>query len=441
MISVLVSKKLSNLLFLFKSNINHGIEYFYCVQINTKSARMVYKSIIVSMIRILCLFGCLFQLYKVTSNFLEFRVRSEVTFDSPKKIEMPAIDFAFPIATLINLTALELHSPNVLSNVCQEFKDNKGGDQQSRCAQALKSPRIMTQKLVNHLKTGDIERFTRDPTKYFTFLNIQSQFDPNLIEKNCSFKRYFNFQNIFVRISCLNGSNPIFIDTKNLLVEDFPFLMMGLTIDGLGSFALRLSPVNSQIIGNMNEFRLINLSSDKFNILRISFKRKITRMLGPPFETNCRDFNKKAALEECVNNKTLQYSHKLFRNIAVPFGRYSEQIGFSLVLSDLTKKLHSECAFKMNFNECQSIDYSLEIEKTIEEQKYGFCFITLEPVTPDLIYISLPAQNWLEFIIFVGSVLGMWFGVSMLSQMMAIMRFCETCTHPTSVHVESSGVS
>uniref|UniRef100_T1KDM4 Uncharacterized protein n=1 Tax=Tetranychus urticae TaxID=32264 RepID=T1KDM4_TETUR len=196
-------------------------------------------------------------------------------------LEVPAIDFFFPMVTVLNFSTFyhrrptELvywckvlfNKPNVTINSVQEFDQH--------CSNLSLLVTRSTSWLPALLTVGDVEELTQDPRELIDEIYSFNDIRKNLFDtKICTKKRFLNGYGLFVRISCRNGSLPFTRENTSGLGGNNFILENRIKVP----YTFRFASGNRSIGNQGSQYIFIEPPKNKYTIL--TNKIKLTPIVG-----------------------------------------------------------------------------------------------------------------------------------------------------------------
>ncbi|XP_053210158.1 uncharacterized protein LOC128393950 [Panonychus citri] len=382
-----------------------------------------------------CSIGCLIQLYSVSHQFINFRVRNEVAFDYPPRVELPAIDIMIPMAIAINMTELFKRHPYQVISLCRFLQFNQSiiitaDNLNEKCPQLSEAPVIISNHLANILTVEDIEYLTKGMDKMINGLILTETGSELIVEKRCKVDQFFTSTAIYLRIACQNQSNPFTIDARKYLINGNHFAIL---VHSLGSyFGIRFTSPKSPCEISQNRYFMVIQETGTIVMTTVRYKKTVSDSLRWPYETSCQNYNKPSALWKCILTRSTKRKTDPYipNNVLVEYQKYPGHLTFSNKNEEMT-----QCANVIDRPECETIVYETEGNVNQEKFVYDGGYIYLEaPLDPTVYYKTYPAFPVSDYIIFVGSILGIWFGVSISERLSKGIKLSTTKT--TRIHID-----
>uniref|UniRef100_T1K3Y3 Uncharacterized protein n=1 Tax=Tetranychus urticae TaxID=32264 RepID=T1K3Y3_TETUR len=378
-------------------------------------------------IGLICLIGCLYQIYGITKLYLQFKVRHDVAYDYSNYVELPAIDIMIPMAFAYNWTKLLIEDPHD-DLYCEQLKIkygklntigyNKTCEQYFMLYWLEQDPIALSHSLLATTRLINIRMDAFDLRKQVLVTSFGL-----LTNRHCKFTRYYNGLAIFMRILCLNETKPFSVNTDFVSLNDG--VVASLTYSFGTYFGIRFSDGNDLPVYDPSKYFIITRKPNSFPHVTISFVKTVMSSLEYPYETNCRHYNKDKSISKCMDKYTLdQLTPYLYKTSVREWYELSDNLGFigptkeNPRYDDNEFSQYTELAAYINCNqqaaatECEKKSYSVE-GQILEETKGENGRIFIEPSSKVNIHLSVhPILPWSEYVIFIGSILGIWLGIS-----------------------------
>uniref|UniRef100_T1JUF6 Uncharacterized protein n=1 Tax=Tetranychus urticae TaxID=32264 RepID=T1JUF6_TETUR len=413
-----------------------------------------------SIIGLFCLIGCIYQIYDMTQFYLQFKVRRDVAYDYAPYIEMPAIDITVPMAIAMNLTKLFAVYPEEMNSLCAQLNASDAGlnytteDFQEKCEVSMqKAPIVFSFRLVSFIKVKDIKEFSGDlneQVNQISFAKFGNYTDL------CNSTRYYNGVAIFIRLICLNGTKPLSVHTNHVTLNEGVVAQLTHTFGT--HFGIRFSNQTDLPVFEQGKYHIITRESGSFPFSSISFVKTVMSSLEYPYETNCRYYNKAKSIAKCMTEYSLgQPTPYLFKTLTYEWDQHPDHLGFLRKIDqpeddEITDRDDSEdedgystdlemqeyyaiinCTEQAAATECEKTHYLVEGENS-DQTKSELGLINIEFSRKANLYLSVhPVLPWSEYVIFIGSILGIWFGISIHDRTLSMLtyivtRFCKIKT-------------
>uniref|UniRef100_T1KT37 Uncharacterized protein n=1 Tax=Tetranychus urticae TaxID=32264 RepID=T1KT37_TETUR len=391
-----------------------------------------------SFVNLICTIGCFLQIYDITRRFLQFKVRSDVSYKYSNVIELPAIDLMIPLATAINFTKIFNLKTEMMISICKSMvKTNSENFTLKQiiesCENDFKNGPIMSSfALCSFITIEDIEKSADDPRDNILAI-IWGQSSQDILKESCQLSRYFSGYAIYVRISCLQNSKPfnMSMDTATMSMKIFGALHNTLR----SYYGLRFADPSSLPEPDFTSYFIIDHKLGEFPVAAASYTKTITKSLRNPYETECQYYDKVKSMFECLLNSSLKQKNPfLVPTMVYEWGKYPSNLGFKPTTDldgnyndEIPDEILKHCTQKFYANECEKVAYRVEGKIYPGKTKNVFGIILLEPPrTPTMYLKAYPKLQWSEYLIFVGSILGIWFGFSVSDQLIKSIQYIKS---------------
>uniref|UniRef100_T1K3W9 Uncharacterized protein n=1 Tax=Tetranychus urticae TaxID=32264 RepID=T1K3W9_TETUR len=392
-----------------------------------------------SIIAFVCLIGCLHQIYAITKSYLQFKVRHDVAYDYPTFIELPAIDIMVPMFMAINWTKVLADQPE-MQDYCAKLKvkyeqsnytiDNRN----EKCEEYIylmfleKFPFVTFDDLPYKIDVKKIKEDTFDLTK-----RVDKQFAASSepLYLHCETTCYYNGLAIFMRIFFLNGTKPFSVSTN------FVSLALGIVASFDCSFpiqfGIRFSDPADLPSYDSSKYFMITSVLGSFPVVTISSVKTVMNSLEYPYETNCRHYNKGKSISKCMDKYTLGQSTPYLDKYSVhEWDEHPSYLGFSDPRNESEKVIHDELDAFINCNqeaaatECEKTIYLVEgkiLDETIDNRS---TIVIVPSLNLNMNRSVHPVLPWDEYVIYIGRIVGFWFGISMYNLIFKIFTGIKT---------------
>ena len=215
-----------------------------------------------------------------------------------------------------------------------------------------------------------------------------------------------------------------FTADNNVIFQDHLVELINITVmQSIPKIDVIIHSRKEKIINKYKKTK-ISLYNNTINYRFILYKKSIVHSMTSPYETNCVDYQKMKHYSryDCIGKcriDLLVNEHKTWPGAYLTDNSSDTKNMtelFKLLLSNVTidNEVGLKCKQKCGTNsECFAEYYDYEV---IHFDYYWpkFQFFVYSPKTPDLIYRHSPKMEFEEFVCFVGSLVGLWFGFSMI---------------------------
>uniref|UniRef100_T1K3Y5 Uncharacterized protein n=1 Tax=Tetranychus urticae TaxID=32264 RepID=T1K3Y5_TETUR len=379
-----------------------------------------------SIVYFFCFIGCSIQIYQITCVYLEYKVRHEVTYDFADQVELPTVDIIIPMVMSINLTELFIRYPEQMKSLCKEVNLNNVNytiENFSQCSHGVKKVTVLASYiLAGFINLKDVKELTIDPREQIDYIQIGNS---DFTTDKCKMTRYFSALAVFLRIHCTEKAALI---TENMNIIGSYEGNIATIGHSLGSyFGIRFTSQVDMPVYELSKYFMVTSRPNELTSTWVRYEKKVSHSLPNPYETNCRYYNKMKVLHNCVLNYAL---HKgiLIRSVINEWDSLPDYMVFDkhgLINAD---PLIYECAQRIPFPECDKTTYFINGEirsELVDTNLSGLIFIP-QPVTPIMYYNVHPDLLLSEYLIFVGSIVGTWFGYSIFDRLISMLTWIKS---------------
>uniref|UniRef100_T1KHR6 Uncharacterized protein n=1 Tax=Tetranychus urticae TaxID=32264 RepID=T1KHR6_TETUR len=364
-----------------------------------------------------CSVGCSIHLFTVVNEFLKFPVQADIIYDYPEKMIVPEIDIILHNIDLLNMTALYLKYSNKFDHLCEYLMklSNLTINSRKDCLKYLKSYYESSYHVGNMLTIGDVEQLNVESL----ILNSKSKTVAFTRNDLCSTKRYFNAVKTFIRISCRVNSKPIERRLVRNIMADSSFCIQH-NIYHL--FGVRFAHTNSSIDPNSLNYEAVEREAGEnvFTILR--YKETVIENSEWPYQTNCRHYQKENIFIQCLREKiSHSYPGIVQFDDVIQVGQFPSNYKFEDLQSranETLSQIRIECAELVKQLQCIEKTHKTQ-GRSSREKGSGIGLICLDnQVDFNIIHKTYPKSTFTELLIYISSILGIWFGISIYGKLM-----------------------
>ena len=376
---------------------------------------------------LICSIGLIIQIYHVSHNYFMYITQTNIEMEMPLKITVPSLSSCWLIPTIFNQTRLELSTGRTFRGWSEpgfSWFDNESEDK-------------------NELTVSDIFDYTPNPEEIFDAtspacsIRIKDQFVVKHLMKPVCMKITLIEKYIQKHYMCYKMKSI----RPNESLQAYEYAVSPSFVGMI--FKVHL---NREIFKESNVFSAFvhnNVSSDyydslfasehfrpppenrsvwneKFVNVRVSFQEVMIKRLPPPYNTMCEDYRQFYTNTELkmslLNNRTMDRLNRV-----TTFMQLWEPLNYPMVSpSNFRDKV-----FLKEFNQIiknQTDEYgrpacyfSLLISSSGYHEGPKLSISVYWPRDPRIEILYQPEQEMNEFLIYVCSVIGIWYGLSMMS--------------------------
>uniref|UniRef100_T1KHR1 Uncharacterized protein n=1 Tax=Tetranychus urticae TaxID=32264 RepID=T1KHR1_TETUR len=379
---------------------------------------------------IFCSIGCSIHLFTVVNEFLKFPVRTDIIYDYPEKMIVPEIDIILHNIDLLNMTALHLKYPNKMTQICEHFVKISNFEMNSieDCIKFLKSYYERSYHVGKMLTVDDVEKLDVD-SLILNFVAKEVDFVRNDL---CSVERYFNAVNTFLRVSCREDSKQIERRlVRNIVIDDGFCVKHNI----YHSFGVRFAHPNSSIDAHVLNYLPLERGEGE-NLFTMLHYREITvESKEWPYQTNCRHYQKSQIFSKCLREKiSHSYPGIVQLEDVIQVGQYPSDFKFDDLKYDVNEtisQIKSGCAELVKQPQCIEKTYQTQ-GRSAREKGSGIGLICVGNLIDFNINLkTYPKSTFTELLIYISSILGIWFGISIYGKLIDGFIFPTIPQHST----------
>ncbi len=344
-------------------------------------------------IRLLCLFGCLFQLYHTCEVYFNYPITVNLDIIKANHYEMPALSLC-----------REIKRMKSLSKLWQKYKTNE-----FPVNYTFLSPFLLDEIT---LKASDLE------INYTVYENKIGKQEVNSSGVVTHINRGFKCFTLFSK--SMNETNTVFNQTDySSTIINFELKFNTSDNPIVDYFRLMIHP-SHQIVSSPYRRKNIQISQ---NLLKdITFKRVLIHSLPAPYETNCINYSqigfrsKIDCINQCLISVAKKRCNRWPAEIFAPKTVNHSFLPKFLINECLEKISEKYCNHKCQYNDC--IEEILTVEELNSfDEKFAekYFFYIWFPLSHDYRYEYKPTFAFVEFINYIGGIISLWFGLSFLS--------------------------
>ena len=230
-------------------------------------------------------------------------------------------------------------------------------------------------------------------------------------------------------------SDEKYITSNSVIFNDFTLELFNMTIvlDTIPEVLVFIHSRKGRILNTYKYNSPVVFERKTFKYSYISYKKTSSHALETPYESDCHDYRKRghfsrdSCIHECRREKLrtsfnafpgsyLVYENKSKETIFEPYKKF---VVYPEIDQAIGKSCMKECGTQ---TECDQEFYSWN--KVVTQYFWlKFSILIFAPSVPDIIYTQSPKLIFEEFVSYVGSLVGLWFGFSiiMLSDIMRLI--------------------
>ena len=365
----------------------------------------------------ICLGLCLYQISKICEIYFSYKTTISMSFEDISEISLPAVSICVNKTLLLRdefFTQMSINKSDknmeTIKNVLKNMTIKEQIDamfSEEYVFQNSKTCAVLRPKGIpgtdDRVPSEEISPFIKSIDENFLCFTLFSQFDGQ------SDDRYI-----------VDYSELKFRD----LTEELVYFQINQNITSIHVY---LHSRKERLYKYFHEKTGINCNFEKGFVPSITYKKVIIRSLSKPYETNCFDYQKmgynsnRECISQCrINNWermmngqwpgiyfTSNFNDAKMFDVSNESGYIPEKLRMDKIIGDICRK---QCH---SFVDCYSESYELKIEKIMYMTDMNWISIQ-PPSTPDQVIQHSPKITFEEFICFVGSLIGLYFGSSVI---------------------------
>ena len=374
--------------------------------------------------------GFLIQSGDVLRVYFEYRTRSDVSILVPKRISAPDVSLCVRYVDVlkgnynISSTNTSYEEDEKIRKIqtkitIREIFDNtpEASELSEKCLLRLPQDyRLYTFNASECNKRFSVTKFyTQEYICYrwaFILKNVEDRFRyfDDFTLKN---ETYFEYQNLAFTLSYPGLIYGIMMNYSSVYGADLCKVVLN-NADSL--------PVNS--IGYAPTFNRGVKLAPKYNLINVGYSITQLRRLPPPYNTDCRDYfdtqgEKKPCIDACLLKETLRVFDKVPFSFIKSNPENKKHISVDDLrngtFSNLLTQMEMNCSSQCSQEQCLREFYSTTLFKEESGEFEYFQIMVSAPKSPIIKVITKPSWSIEEFLIYISTIFGIWFGVSVVS--------------------------
>lgn len=384
---------------------------------------------------LLCVAGTLFSLKTLISQYMEYEISTRVNFSFEKTIKLPAVTVCFPLLDTV------LWEKEKVKSSCKKLM----GAVSSMCNQSLDMSRMLRMKATyNDLVNATynfISHFTVDEILEELTIGLEdivesyNRFNASLGEQD----RYQNLYDTFTIKESLQSDWRCTILTwkKEFGKQTFKNLKRQLSTPGLFLFlmnndtlAQKLSAISVGLESNDNmEFNTERadfvMMPAKGGFSAATYEHYSSKLLEAPFATDCVNYSKLGFenRNHCYESCQTQEMKRRFRKKISGASQYADGVDMKIMSPEFAKQnrriirqVDEMCESNCAKQDCDQEFYTMKMKVSDTDFPSSVSGMLLFlPTSPEAATESTPKSSFAQFAADMGSAIGFWLGLSILS--------------------------
>lgn len=359
--------------------------------------------------------------------YFQFATATDILISLPDKIDIPDFSFCVRYTDVFDLKSFE---PSASENPSEKPTDSNDED---------------IRALQKKVTIEDIFKYTPNVEELWIRCLSRKVRDYNVISTNSSeCNTLFKIRKFYVQeYICYNfhqtKSENATYEFRNIAFSlAFPGVFYGILLQNNGSFGK--AEYCRAVIHSTHGLPTDSLSLSpgfyrkwdhekkqaKYNNFQVSYYQLFKKLMRYPFQTNCRDYdseglsNQNDCVNSCMNVSTVKIFNKIpfsiFQAHPIPLQHINTGDLENDTFADLLMKVEDDC-----FGQCQQLDCddSYTLSQILKEEKAnggeGLSFMVNAPRQPSFTVSHRPLMPVTDYLVYVLSCFGTWFGLSVLS--------------------------
>lgn len=374
----------------------------------------------------MCTIGFVFQVQTISVVYFQYATATDILISLPDKIEIPDFSFCVRYTDVLDVKAFDPSAPD------PNEKPTSMNDEEIRALQMK-------------VTIADIFKFTPNISELWIRCLSRKVHDYNVLNTNSSecnqvfsIRKFYVQEYICYSFHQLKSENATY-EFRNIAFSlAFPGVFYGLIFENNGSLAR--AEYCRAVVHAVNVLPTDSLSLSpgfyrkweekkkgaKYNNFQVGYYQLFKKLLPFPFQTNCRDYdleglsNQNDCVNNCMNISSVKMFNKIpfsiFQAFPIPLQHINTGDLANDTFTDLLKEAESKC-----FESCDQMDCddSYTLSQIMKEEKAnggdGLSFMINAPRQPSFTVTHRPLMPITDYLVYVLSCFGTWFGLSVLS--------------------------
>lgn len=375
-------------------------------------ATELLKNVSTLIYALLCCSGCSYQIYKLSVLYFEYQTITEVFIEMPITFEPPSLSLCIRYTGIIDYPRVQSDKPHL------KYDSN-----------------LPIWELQSRLTINDIFNYTPSVDFLISYCNIRSPIDNRMSNYTSECNKIFKIEKYYSQEYVCYRFNHKFSDGETYQYSDvgwaitnsndvYRIVLNSTTMPHI----VALKPYLHENYETVNEVHLFgqwdwatrgnDSGSLSFNSYTLTATRVTTTRLEYPFEANCFNYYDTVAMckQKCVINATLTKYNKIPYSVLVktPYSvKHISPVDIqNQTFYDDLRTIEQFCNLKCSQPDCYESVYFTQIVSNNWYVTEIYVDIPREP----FVWITFRAALKIaEFVLYVLSCLGTWFGISVMS--------------------------
>lgn len=387
------------------------------------------------LITMLCICGCIYQIYTVTKLYTEFGVIYQFQIQRPEEISVPDLSYCISLEGALNLTQFTKENQPLITQIIKEkpiYEDllneslihlNSGKFLLNQFMQPLAWNTPLTKWFGYLHKFDDVitVKFSKNPN-----LTINDHFHPN-------FEKKMSIKSLEICYTLKFKENLTYDYNKLMVLAAHSGMLIGITIN----FDLTSASLTKELLfhmkgtqprGPLHSYILEGMESPH-NGYDLTYQRHITKLLPSPYITRCVNYSETGfesrdhAFDDCAYKLSVNKTKSLCCNSLINFDQdliefnenFTALADFQLYHHETERKILQTCEKRFPYPDCLMVKIVPKQKKAfLIETGVNYSFFIYAPWDSDFVTTTFPAMDILDYLIYSGSAIGFWFGLSLI---------------------------
>lgn len=388
------------------------------------------NKLITTLIIAFCTIGCFYQVYDISQRFFAFSVKTNILISIVKYINLPILSRCWALKEILNYD-------NMLAS--GKFTVSRNFDK-SRVEDAKPfSSFPYFHKILDQMSVEEIFEYTPKNDKILDLSSVRypnhyiihpASMNPIAFKKNIRVKRYIFGEKMCYMIRFHNKSDDTTLYEQSLS-PNFPGLIARYKFNN----TFRTPDCYSTAIHSVSSSKLFDIvfspekyfeHSNESTAIDVFFYPVKSTMLPPPYTTMCKNIQKFNSSAEMLLDELRSEIFKAFNRIHTMSPLYEDELHHSqaknrivttLMIRNLIRNRNTSYSDKVkkierSFNACE-VQY--HVTRSTAHRSADPLVSIYWPQDPQIEITTKPEWMLLDYIVYVCSSVGIWFGLSALT--------------------------
>ncbi len=364
---------------------------------------------------IICISGCLFQISRISKIYFSYDTTTVVRYEFEKMVSLPGITICFKKEYILRK-----------QNIIQKFPNLTNKDSSDDDLMVYLNKMDLKEQLLATLSYEEIFHNECYVMKTIAFNQSVNYLNCNQIKATkTTIGYYWKCFRYFPQ--SFNESDDKYLINHDVSTRDNwkPIIYFHMSID-FQAMALFMHPRNEGLTDFFGDNKL-TIYFENHGLTLIKYQKTVIKLMPKPYRTNCVDYkllgyqSKIGCIKECLK----KYYIEKYGGLPAAFQFGSEYNGHFIenwptIENNLSHNLlvSEKCTQKCGSNDdCYKKYINIRFipnDNFFPRMNGSHRILILPPTSPNLIYTHSQKLHIDEFLCYVGSLVSLWFGVSIL---------------------------